>query len=41
MAVITACLAILLLHVTRIGRTTGTCFVGAYLLYLAGQFGFI
>jgi cation:H+ antiporter len=41
MAVITACLAVLLLYVTRIGRTTGTCFVGAYLLYLAGQFGFI
>jgi cation:H+ antiporter len=41
MTVITACLAVLLLYVNRIGRTTGICFVGAYLLYLAGQFGFI
>jgi cation:H+ antiporter len=41
MAVITACLAVLLLHVNRIGRTTGICFVGAYVLYLAGQFGVI
>ncbi len=38
MLAMTVALAILLLYVNRIGRTTGLCFVGAYCLYLAGQF---
>ena len=41
MLVATVGLAILLLYANRVGRISGICFLGTYLLYLAGQFGSI